>query len=128
MKRREFIALVGGAAAWPISMHAQQSSRLRVGTVSGQPRSASLFLAFEQRMAELGYQEGRNFSFEHIHASNFEDYGPGYRKLVAAKVDLLVASGPEISLKSALEATSSLPIVMVAIDYDPFALGYVKEL
>jgi putative ABC transport system substrate-binding protein len=128
VKRREFIALVGGAAAWPISMHAQQSSRLRVGTVSGQPRTASLFLAFEQRMAELGYQEGRNFSFEHIHASNFEDYGPGYRKLVADKVDLLVASGPEISLKSALEATNGLPIVMVAIDYDPFALGYVKEL
>src|SRR5436190_23352761 len=121
MRRRDFIMVVGGARLWPLAARGQ-SSRLRVGTVSGQPRSASFYLAFEQRMAELGYQEGKNVFFKHIHATSFEDYGPGYRQLVADKVDLLVASGPEISLKSALEATSSLPILMVAIDYDPFAL------
>jgi putative tryptophan/tyrosine transport system substrate-binding protein len=61
MRRREFIALVGGAAtARPNAARAQQAEKiLRVGTASTQPKSSSLWKAFEQRMAELGYQEGQ---------------------------------------------------------------------
>jgi putative ABC transport system substrate-binding protein len=101
---------------------------LRVGVVSGQQRSASIYAAFLQRMTELGYQEGKNFAFEFLQAANIEDYAPGYRELVARKVDILVATGPEISLKSALAATNTLPIVITAIDYDPLALGYATSL
>jgi putative ABC transport system substrate-binding protein len=127
--RREFITLVGGAAAaWPLAARAQQREMLRVGVVSGQQRSASIYVALLQRMAELGYQEGKNLAFEFLRASNIEDYAPGYRELVARKVDILVATGPEISLNSALAATHTLPIVMTAIDYDPLALGYVTSL
>ena len=77
MRRREFISALAGALTCAVPVRAQQSSRFRVGTVSGQPRSVSFYLAFEQRMVELGYLEGRNFLFEHIHAfslavSNFE--------------------------------------------------------
>jgi putative ABC transport system substrate-binding protein len=50
------------------------------------------------------------------------------KELVQRKVDILVAAGPEIALKSALSATDTLPIVMVALDYDPLALGYVASL
>ena len=56
MKRREFITLLGGAAAWPLTARAQQATKtLKVGTVAGTPRSSPQWVAFERRMAELGY-------------------------------------------------------------------------
>ncbi len=128
MKRREFIAALGGAAAWPLVAQAQQPKLLRVGTVAGNPKSAPQWVAFEQRMAELGYQEGKNFVFEFIQAANIEDYARGYRELVTRKVNVLVALGPEIALKSAVAVTDTLPIVMVAIDYDPLSRQYVTSL
>jgi hypothetical protein len=61
--RREFITLIGGAAAWPLAAHAQQQPKmLRVGFVGMQPREAPHYANFLKRMAELGYQEGRNFT------------------------------------------------------------------
>jgi putative ABC transport system substrate-binding protein len=128
VKRREFIAVLGGAAAWPLVARAQQPKLLRVGTVAGNSRSAPQWVAFEQRMAELGYHEGKNFAFEFIQAANIDDYATGYRELVARKVDILLALGPEIGLKSALAATDTLPIVMVAVDYDPLVRQYVSSL
>src|SRR5215471_1634184 len=128
MRRRDFIAALGGAAAWPVVARGQQPKILRVGTVAGNPKSAPQWVAFEQRMAELGYHEGQNFAFEFIQAANIDDYASGYRELVARKVDILLALGPEIGLKSALAATDTLPIVMVAVDYDPLVRQYVSSL
>src|SRR5215475_3176156 len=68
--RRELIAAFGGAAAWPLAARAQQSAMLRVGVVSGQPKSASFHAAFEQRIAELGYHRGKNFAFEFLQAAS----------------------------------------------------------
>ena len=114
--RRAFITLLGGAAAWPLAARAQSAGLLKVGMVAaGSPsRSAPNILAFRQRLSDLGYREGNNLTFEFAHATR--------------KIDILVAPGPEIALQSALAATDSLPIVMVAIDYDPIARGYVKSL
>ena len=129
MKRREFISLLSGAAAaWPLAARAQSTGMLRVGMVAAQPRSSAPYTAFLQRLAELGYQQGRNLAFEFIQATNSEDYDRGNRDLVRRGVDILVAPGPEIALKSALAASNTLPIVMLAIDYDPIALGYVTSL
>jgi ABC-type uncharacterized transport system substrate-binding protein len=131
MIRREFIALAGGAATawWPHAARAQPAVKmLRVGTASIQPRSSSIWKAFEQRMAELGYHEGQNFTFEYLYVSTVEEYEMGYRQLAARDVDIVVTSGSEISLKSALASSNTKPIVMVAIDYDPIALGYVTSL
>jgi putative ABC transport system substrate-binding protein len=129
MKRREFIALIGSAAASPLAARAQQTGKmLRVGTASTQPRSSPLWKAFEQRMAELGYQEGTNYTFEYLNVPRVEEYETGFRKLAARDVDIFVASGPEISLKSALASSDTKPIVMVAVDYDPLARGYVTSL
>ena len=62
MKRRDFITLLGSAVAWPLGARAQQPTKiLRVGTVAGNPKSSPQWVAFERRMDELGYQEGRNF-------------------------------------------------------------------
>jgi putative ABC transport system substrate-binding protein len=129
MRRREFINLLGGAAAaWPGLARAQYKQMLRVGMVAAQPRSSPPYAAFLERLSELGYQQGKNLAFEFIQATNSEDYDHGNRELVSRGVDILVAPGPEIALKSALAASHTLPIVMLAIDYDPTALGYVTSL
>jgi len=130
MRRREFIAIAGGAAAWPLTARSQQSAPLRVGTVSAQAPSAPSFAAFLKRMSELGYQEGTNFTFEFVQVKGAEEYKRGYDELAARKLDIVLAVGPEVALKSALAVTAAepRPIVMVAIDYDPFALGYVNSL
>jgi putative ABC transport system substrate-binding protein len=131
MQRRKFIVLisVAVAAASPLGARAQQAGKmLRVGTASTQPRSSPLWKAFEQRMVELGYQEGINYTFDYLNVPKVEEYETGYRKLAARGIDIIVASGPEISLKSALASSDLKPIVMVAIDYDPLARGYVTSL
>ena len=95
MRRREFIAAIGGAAAaWPLAARAQQRRQkvLRVGLVS---RSGSIFkwshpiyAAFTKRMAELGYVEGRNIAFETVWVPSRKasDYDRGYRELVAHRL------------------------------------------
>jgi putative tryptophan/tyrosine transport system substrate-binding protein len=79
-------------------------------------------------MGELGYQEGKNFSFDFLQAASADEYEVLYRKLAAQAPDVILAIGPEIGLRSALSATRTLPIVMIAIDYDPLARGYVTSL
>jgi ABC-type uncharacterized transport system substrate-binding protein len=130
MKRREFITLLGGAAAaWPLAARAQQPSKmLRVGTVAGTPKSSPQWAAFERRMGELGYQEGKNFSFDFLQAASADEYEVLYRRLAVRMPDVILAIGPEMGLKSALAVTRTSPIVMIAIDYDPLALGYVTSL
>ena len=131
MKRREFITLLGSAAAssWPLVARGQQPAKmLRVGTVAGTPKSSPQWVAFERRMGELGYQEGKNFSFNFLQAASADEYEVLYRKLAVQAPDVILAIGPEIGLRSALAATRTLPIVMIAIDYDPLARGYVTSL
>jgi putative tryptophan/tyrosine transport system substrate-binding protein len=127
--RRELIVALGGAAAaWPRTLRSQSAGLLRVGMVGGLPRSSAPYTAFLQRLAELGYEQDRNLAFEFIQAATIEDYSRGNRELVRRGVGILLALGTEISLKSALAATDTLPIVMLAIDFDPLALGYVTNL
>jgi len=130
VKRRDFVTLLGGAAVtWPLAARAQQPAKmLRVGTVAGTPKSSPQWVAFERRMGELGYQEGKNFSFDFLQAASADEYEVLYRKLAVHMPDVILAIGPEVGLKSALAVTRTLPIVMIAIDYDPFARGYVTNL
>ena len=133
MKRREFITLLGGAvAAWPLAARAQQAPPriLRVGTASPNTRTFPFWMAFDQRMRELGYLEGQNLAFEFIHTGDRVDrMSEAIRDLVRRKVDIIVeSSGTEQGLKEAIAATSTLPIVMIAIQYDPIALGHVDSV
>jgi putative ABC transport system substrate-binding protein len=128
MKRREFIKVIAcSAAAWPLAVRAQQPALLRVGATSVQPRTAPIHAAFEQRMAELGYDKNR-FVFEFIQAPNIEGYAAAFRELAARNVDIILSSGPEANLKAAIAAAGTRPIVLIAIDFDPFTRGYVKSL
>src|SRR5438552_5939935 len=130
MNRREFITLLGGvAAAWPVAARAQQQPKmLRVGFVGMQPRDAPHYANFLKRMAELGYQEGRNFTFDYIQTPNVEGYEKNYRELATRKVDVFLAVGNEPALRAALLAAEGKPIAFLAIDFDPLARGYVAGL
>ncbi len=129
LKRREFIMLLGGAAAvWPLAARAQQPKMLRLGFVGIQPRDAPIYRNFLRRMAEFGYQEGRNFTFEYIQTPNVESYERDYRALAACKVDMFLAVGNEPALRAAIAAAGGKPIAFLAIDFDPQAKGYVASL
>jgi putative ABC transport system substrate-binding protein len=129
MKRREFITLLGGAAAWPLAARAQQHPKmLRIGFVGMQPRQSPLYANFLKRMAELGYQEDRNFTFDYIQTSNIDGYEKNYRELARRKVDMFLAVGNEPALRAALSAAEGSPIAFLAVDFDPLAKGYVTNL
>src|SRR5262249_11501263 len=128
--RRKLLAALGGAAtAWPLAVRAQlQPKMLRVGFVGMQPRASPLYSNFLKRMAELGYQEGRNFTFDYIQTPNIEGYEKDYRELAARKVDVFLAVGNEPALRAALSAADGRPIAFLAVDFDPLAKGYVASL
>ena len=105
----------------------QPAKMLRVGALSAQPREAPIWVAFDQRMIELGYKQGTNFALEFVQVVSIGDYERGYRELATRKVDIMLGTGPEIALKSGRAATQTLP-VMLAIEYDPIARGYVTSL
>jgi putative tryptophan/tyrosine transport system substrate-binding protein len=128
LKRREFITLLGGAAAWPLAAGAQQDKMLRVGFVGMQPRGAPHYTNFLRRMGELGYQEGRNFTFDYIQTPNVEGYEKSYQELAARKPDVFLAVGSEPALRAALSAADGKPIAFLAVDFDPLAKGYVANL
>jgi putative tryptophan/tyrosine transport system substrate-binding protein len=131
VNRRQFITLLGGAAAASIAgslpLGAQPQPRmLRVGFVGIQPRN--FYGAFLERMAELGYQEGGNFTFEYIQTPNIDGTEKGYRELAARKLDVFLAVGNEPALLAARSAAEGAPIAFLAIDFDPLAKGYVANL
>ena len=130
MRRREFITLIAGATVvWPVMARAQQQPKmLHVGFVGIQRREAPVYTNFLKRMAELGYQEGRNFTFDYIQTPDVEGYEKNYRELAARKVDVFLAVGTERALRAALLAAEGKPIAMLAIDFDPVARGYVASL
>jgi putative ABC transport system substrate-binding protein len=129
MRRRSFLWTVTGAAALPGAALAQLAPKmLRVGTANTQPRSAPQWVAFERRMAEIGYVTGKNLTFDHVQIPSTEAWEASYRGVVERKADIIVAAGPALSLKSAMAATATLPIVMIAVDYDPIDLGFVTSL
>jgi putative ABC transport system substrate-binding protein len=128
MRRREFIAALGSTAVWPGAVWAQQPKMLRVGYSGIMPRDAPHYAAFEKRMAEIGYQQGRNFTFEYIQAPSIEGYQQTYSELATRKVDIMLAAGNEPALRAARAAAGATPIVFIAVDFDPVEKGYVASL
>jgi ABC-type uncharacterized transport system substrate-binding protein len=131
MKRRAFIRLVGGTAvAWPLTSRAQKSGKIqRVAILStANPRSASFYRAFEQRLRDLGYSEGQNIAFEYRNAAGDVDRLPDIAaELVRLEVDVIVTS-TDVATRAAKDATIQIPILMVAINYDPIALRHIESM
>ena len=130
MRRRELLALIGAAAiASPLVARAQQQTRLRrIGRLfSGgwAPGPA----AFAARLAAHGYVEGRDFVEEtRQHQGRLDRVPELAAEIVRLEPDIIIATGPEAVLRALSSATSSIPILMVAVDYDPVALGFVASL
>jgi len=129
VRRRELIAALGGAATFP-SLARTAEKPFRVGIASLiNPRSASQFVAFEERLRQLLSTAGRELAIDFMVLNgDAERYPAAMRELASLQPDVLVAPGPEISLKAARTATQTIPIVMIAVDYDAVALGYVPNL
>jgi len=127
MRRREFLSVLGTAAAWPLAASAQQSRRTcRIGYLHPGRRALNkILLAFTDRLRELGWVEGKDFVFEQRYA---DDQPDRLAALAAelANVDVILTSGTLAPL-AARKATQSTPIVMGSAG-DPVGSGLVASL
>jgi putative ABC transport system substrate-binding protein len=127
MKRRQFITLLGGAAAaWPLAAGAQRAAKeVRIGVLAGSPLPP--LRRFSRKLQELGYIEGQNLHFEYRFAEGRDDrYAAMVAELVALQVDLIVTWGTPAAL-AAKQATRTIPIVIGASG-DPVHTGIVSNL
>ena len=132
ISRRAFVAsLAGGVFAASLAAEAQQPGKVwRVGFLDAvSPRNVPWIAAFERRLAELGYVEGKNLSMEFRTAEGRTERLPEVvTELVSLKPDVIIASaGPDGTL-ALKRSTSSIPVIFSAIEWDPVAVGVVESL
>jgi putative tryptophan/tyrosine transport system substrate-binding protein len=132
-KRRDFITLLGGAAAWPLAARAQQSDKsARIGVFGANfanPVMGSATRAFFDELRKTGFIEGRNLVVDHKRSDqDISSLADQAIEMVHAKPDALVALGSEAVLQACVQASRTIPIVFVANNYDPIARGYVQSL
>ena len=131
MKRREFITLVGGAAAgWPLAAHAQQTSKIwRIGMldVASETINAANVAALRQGLRQLGYVDGQNLSISYRFArGGVEQFAALATELLRQDINVFVTRGTPATL-AAKNATTVIPVVMAASG-DPVRAGLVASL
>ena len=132
MRRREFIGFVTAALAWPVSARAQQADKTPrvafLGTERTTPPQSGYYQAFSAQLEKNGFREGQNIVIEY--RSTNDPRGPfvSAAELLRSQPDLIVAIGPEVTLQAVVGASAHIPIVMVAVNYDPIERGYVRSL
>ena len=132
MRRREFITLVGGAAAWPLAARAQQGERMRrigvhTGTRADDPDGKARFAAFEQALGQLGWTPGRNVRIDYrFSGGDTATSRKQAEELVALAPDVIVTSG-SFSTGILLQATRTVPVLFTIVP-DPVGSGFVDSL
>jgi putative ABC transport system substrate-binding protein len=132
MKRREFITLLGGAAAWPLAARAQQGERMRrIGVLMGWPESypqaQTWVAALREELRKLGWTEGRNIEIDtRWAAADVELMKRFAKELIALQVDLMV-TGSTPATAAMLQQTRTIPIIFVLVA-DPVGSGFVPRL
>ena len=129
MRRREFIAYIGGAAAWPLAARAQQPGMPVVGFLNpGLPEPSSfLVVAFREGLEKEGYVEGQNVTVEYRWASgHYNELQTLASDLVRRHAVAIAATGGSISAQAAKAATTTIPIVF-NVGEDPIKLGLVAS-
>src|SRR5947207_10910412 len=127
MRRREFVALLGGAAAWPLGARAQEQERKkRIGWLDGTDddlETRARLTAFRQKLEALGWIEGRNFEI----IARFRAADPDRNRTYVAEIlgltpDVIVSSNPP-SISALMKEAKTIPIVFPIMS-DPVALGF----
>jgi putative tryptophan/tyrosine transport system substrate-binding protein len=129
MRRREFIALIGGAAAWPLAVRAQQPRRVGVlvNNVETDPEVQGQLAAFRQSLGQLGWLEGRNIHIElRFSNNNFERLPQLAQEMVAISPEVIFATTTP-AVKALQARTRTIPIVFVYVS-DPVGAGVVASL
>jgi putative ABC transport system substrate-binding protein len=132
MRRREFITLLGGAAAWPLGARAQQAGKVfRIGFIGPGLNSPATILphqAFLAQMHSFGFIEGQNYTVTYVRLDDPRGVSVVASEMLGSQPDLIIAAGPEIALQVVVGSSRAIPIVVIAVNFDPIARGYVKSL
>src|SRR5262249_50156473 len=132
MKRRQFITLLGGAAAWPLAARGQQRERMRrigvlMNLTADDPESQRRIVAFVQQLQQLGWTDGRKLRLDaRWSAGDAERIRKNTAELVALAPDVIVAEG-SASLAPLLQMTRAIPVVFTIVP-DPVGAGFVDSL
>ena len=122
------VALLIGLAAAIANADETPGCVFHIGIVAGTPRSDPAHVAFEDRLRELGYVEGRNLTIDFLRDNDLDRLAAAVGEFARRGVDVIVTGGQDPVLRAAITAARSIPVVFRAVDEDPLAKGYITSL
>jgi len=133
MRRRDFIALIGGTVAgWPLSVVAEDADKFMhigyLGPSLKAPSTAAQYQGFLNRLKQAGFAERQNFAVDYRRVDDPRGPFAVMAEPMRPPPKLIIAHGPEAGLQAVVGASQFIPIVIIAVNYDPIERGYVKSL